>query len=147
MEQHRKTLELYPDHPMTLNFLGAAYMRNGKYEEGIALLRKAESLTKGKSPFTLGNLGYAYAVSGKREKAQEILDEALERSKRGYFSPHFIAVLYTGLGDKDKALHWLEKAYEERDPRLYAIKVIPVLNSLHSDPRFTVLLKKMGLED
>ena len=121
-------------------------MRNGKYEEGIALLRKAESLTKGKSPFTLGNLGYAYAVSGKREKAKEILDEALERSERGHFSPVFIAVIYTGLDDKDKVFQWLAKAYEERDPTLFPVKTIPSFRSLHSDPRFTALLQQMGLE-
>jgi TolB-like protein/Tfp pilus assembly protein PilF len=147
IKQYQKTLELYPDHPIILTFLGSAYMRDGKYEDGIALLKKAVSITKGKSPFTLGILGYAYGVAGKSEKAKEILDEVLERSKRGYFSPQFIAVIYTGLGDKDKAFEWLEKAYEERDPRQFPIKSVAILRSLHSDPRFTVMLKKMGLEE
>ena len=84
---------------------------------------------------------------GKREEAQKILEDVLERYKRGYFSPHFIAVIYAGLGDKDKAFEWLEKAYDERDPRLYPTKVVHRWESLHSDPRWTALLKKMGLEE
>jgi tetratricopeptide (TPR) repeat protein len=147
IEQLQKTLELYPNHVGALMFLGAAYAENGEYEAGIAVLKRAVSITKGESPFALGFLGYAYGLAGKKEEAQEILDKVLERSKRGYFSPHFIAVIYTGLGDKDKAFEWLEKAYEERDPRLYPIKVIPRLESLHSDPRFTALLRRMGLEE
>jgi TolB-like protein/Tfp pilus assembly protein PilF len=147
IEQLQKTLELYPNHVGALMFLGAAYAENGEYEAGIVVLEKVVNLTKGKSPFALGFLGYAYGLAGKKEEAQEILDKVLERSKRGYFSPHFIAVIYTALGDKDKAFEWLEKAHEERDPRLYPIKVIPRLESLHSDPRFTALLKKMGLEE
>jgi hypothetical protein len=86
-------------------------------------------------------------VAGKREKAQEIIYEMLERSKRGSFAPNPIAGIYTGLGDKDKAFELLEKAYEERHPSLYALKSIPKFRSLHSDPRFTELLKKMGLEE
>jgi TolB-like protein/Tfp pilus assembly protein PilF len=147
IKQFRKTLELYPNHPSALIFLGSAYVQKGKYEEGIASLKRAVNLTRRKSPFALGILGYAYGVAGKREEAQEILDEVLERSKRGYFSPHFIGLIYAGLGDKDKAFEWLEKAVEERDPRIWPIKAISNLRSLHSDPRFNALLKKMGLEE
>jgi TolB-like protein/Flp pilus assembly protein TadD len=147
MEQYHKTLELYPNHPMVLAFLGSAYMRNGKHKDGIALIEKAESITKGKSPFTLGILGYAYGVAGKREEAQEILDEVIERSRQEYFSPLFIAIIYTGMGNKDKAFEWVDKAYKDRDPTLYPLKTVAILGSLHSDPRFTVMLKKMGLEE
>jgi tetratricopeptide (TPR) repeat protein len=147
IKQLQMTLELYPNHALTLNWLGVAYVEKGEYEDGIALINEAVRLTGRRSPFTLGLLGYAYGVAGKREEAQEILDEVLERSKRGYFSPHFIAVIYAGMGDKDKAFEWLERAYDEGDPRLYPVKVIPRLRSLHSDPRFTALLEKMGLEE
>ena len=147
IRQLQKTLELYPNHPITLMFLGGVYVDKGKYEDGIPLLKRAVSLTRGKSPLVLGFLGYAYGVADKKGEAQEILDKALERRERGYFSPHCIALIYTGLGDKDKAFQWLEKAYQERDPTQYPIKVITMLRSLHSDPRWTALLKKMGLED
>jgi len=147
IKQLRKTLELYPNHPITLMFLGNAYVDNGNYEDGIALLEKAVSLTRRKAPIALGNLGYAYGVAGKREKAQEILDEVLERSKQGPFAPDPMAGIYTGLGDKDKAFEWLEKSYEERHPTLHGLKTIPRFRSLHSDSRFTALLKKMGLEE
>jgi len=146
-KQLKKTLELYPNHPIAVMHLGSAYVNKGNYEEGIALLEKAVNLTRRNAPIALGYLGYAYGVAGKREKAQEILYEVLERSKRGSFAPNPIAGIYTGLGDKDKAFELLEKAYEERHPSLYPLKTIPKFRSLHSDPRFTALLKKMGLEE
>ncbi|MBW2027980.1 MAG: tetratricopeptide repeat protein [Deltaproteobacteria bacterium] len=147
IKQNRNALDLYPGNPVSMTFLGKTNVEKGNYAEGIALLNKAASITRGKSPFALGTLGWAYGVAGKREEAQEILDEVLERSKKGYFSPNFIAQIYTGLGNKDKALEWLEKACEERDPTLFPLKTLIHYRSLHSDPRFTALLKKMGLED
>jgi adenylate cyclase len=146
MKQYQKALDLYPKNPIAMAFLGDTYVQNGKYEDGITLLEKAVSITRGKNPFILGKLGYLYGVVGKREKAQEILDEVLQRSKKGYLSPMMVGSIYTGLGDKEKAFEWLEKAYEERDPRAYPIKTVASYRSLHSDPRFTALLKKMGLE-
>jgi tetratricopeptide (TPR) repeat protein len=138
---------MYPNHPIALAFLGNIYVENEQYGDGIALLEKAVSTTRVKSPFTLGILGYAYGLAGKREEAQEILAEVIERSKRGYFSPSFISIIYTGLGDKDGAFEWLEKAYVRRDPRLYPLKVVQHWKRLHSDPRFIALLQKMGLEE
>jgi len=146
IRQLEKALELYPNHPLALVFLGLAYLENGQYEKGIALTDRAVSLTGRKNTYLLAFLGYAYGVAGRRKEAQEILDEVLERSKQGYVSPHLIGVIYTGLGDKDKAFEWLDKAVEQRDPIHYTIKVVPMFRSLHSDPRWAVLLKKMGLE-
>ena len=142
----KKTLEMYPNHPIVLVFLGSAYTDNGDYDNGVATLEKAVMRTKRKSPFALGILGYTYGITGKITAAQEILNEALLRSKKGHFSPHFIALIYTGIGDKDKAFEWLERAYKNRDPRIYPIKTIANLRSLHSDPRWSALMKKMGLE-
>lgn len=147
INQLEKNLELYPNHPFTLLLLGNAYANKGKYEDGITVLEKAVNLTKRKVPLALGILGYAYGVAGKREKAQEILYEMLEKSKRVYFSPHSIALTYMGLGNKDKTFEWLEKTCEDRHSAQYSIKTIPNFLSLHSDPRFTALLKKMGLEE
>jgi TolB-like protein/Tfp pilus assembly protein PilF len=148
IEQFHQTIEMYPNHSPTIMFLGLSHVAKSKYEEGIELLQKSVRLTKGKSPLTLGFLGYSYGVAGKTEEAQEILDEVLERREEGYFSPFFIAVICTGLGDKDKAFEWLEKGYEERDPRQYAIKARKRLfRDLESDPRWTALLMRMGLEE
>jgi hypothetical protein len=59
--------------------------------------------------------------------------------------PETIATVYAGLGDRDKAFEWLEKAYQERSPRLTWLKVEPMLDSIRSDPRYADLLRRMGL--
>ena len=147
IKQFEKTLELYPDNPIVLAMLGAVYNQNGRYEDSIAVLKKAMSITSGKNPFVLGTLGLTYGLAGKRKEAQGILDEVLERSKKGYFSPLWISLIYIGLDDRDKAFEWLERAYEERDPTIWPIKVVTNFRSLHSDPRWNALMKKMGLEE
>jgi hypothetical protein len=91
-------------------------------------------------------LGYTYGVSGKREDAQRILDQLMEMSKRFYVPRTFIAAVYVGLGDKDQAFQWLEKAYSERDDLLY-LKVAPPWSRLESDPRFTSLVRRVGLPE
>ena len=100
-----------------------------------------------KDPVNTAKLGCLYGKAGKREEAQEILDDFLERSKRGYFSPYLIASVYASLGEKDKVFVWLEKALEKRDPNNWYIKVEPMFDDLHSDPRWTELMEKMGLAD
>ena len=104
-------------------------------------------ITKRNSPFALGGLGCAYGMAGEKEKAQTILNEALERSKQDYFSPCFIAVIYMGLNDKDNAFKWLEKGYADRDPAQCNINCGALFSSLRPDPRWHVLMRKMGFEE
>jgi len=89
-------------------------------------------------------LGHAYAASGKKAEAQRILGE-LDQQKQRYVSPYTIATIYAGLGEKDQAFKWLEKAFEERDIWLMNLKVDPVLKNLRSDQRFANLLQRIGL--
>ena len=88
----------------------------------------------------------SFALSGNREKARQALADLRELSKRRYVSPFETAVIYTGLGDKDRALEWLEKAYEDRSFGLTRLKVDPRFDPLRADPRFAGLLRRMGLE-
>lgn len=147
IEQYYRTLELYPNHPIVLSFIGFVYILTDKIEDGVALLEKAVSITKRNSPFALGGLGCAYGIAGERQKAHAILNEVLERSKQGYFSPFFIGIIYMGLDDKDNAFKWIDKGFDARDPILFPIKCGHLVKSLQSDPRWTELMKKMGLED
>jgi len=94
---------------------------------------------------SLGSLGHAHAVSGNREKARQALSDVLELSKRRYVSPFATAVIYTGLGDKERALEWLERALDDRSLEMIFLKVDPRFDRLHADPRFANLLRRMGL--
>jgi tetratricopeptide (TPR) repeat protein len=145
IEAWRKTLELDPNSFYAHSYLGMAYEAQGMYEQAIAEHQKAVA-SSGGVILTRAWLGHAYALSGKRAEAQKILDELHKLSKQRYVSPFQTAIIYTGLGKKDQAFAWLEKAYEERDSALNHVKVEPRFDGLRSDPRFTALLKKMGLE-
>ena len=79
-------------------------------------------------------------------KAGAVLEELQELSKQRYIPPVTIALVYNGLGKRNEALLWLEKAYEERDVRLTLLKVDPKWDSFRSDPRFLSILKRIGLQ-
>jgi eukaryotic-like serine/threonine-protein kinase len=143
IEQLRKTLDMDSSFAPAYRDLGLVYTQKGMYGEAIAAFQKAISLEKDNT-FSLMGLGYTYGVSGKREDAQRILDQLIETSKRFYVPPTYIAAVYVGLGDKDQAFQWLEKAYTERDDLLY-LKVAPPWRSLGSDARFASLVRRVGL--
>ena len=94
----------------------------------------------------MGLLGFAYAKSGQRATAVNMLRELEERSKQSYVPKTSIAAIYAALGEIDKAFEWYEKAYKERDQTLFYLERTPDLEIFYSDPRYTALRKKMGLE-
>jgi Flp pilus assembly protein TadD len=121
-----------------------AYEQKGMYAEAVAELQKAVNVSPG-SPFALGSLGHAYAVSGDREKARQVLSDLRELSRRRYVSPFDTAVIYAGMDDEDRAVEWLEKAFDDRSLEMIFLKVDPRFDSLRADPRFVNLLRRMGL--
>jgi tetratricopeptide (TPR) repeat protein len=121
-------------------------LQQSKYEQAIEQLQKAKALDD--DPARKGRfawLAYAYAVSGNRDEAQKMLDELKGIAKQRFISPDNFALIYTGLGDRDQAFAWLEKAYDEHDRSLLQLKSSPWFESLRSDPRFTDLLQRIGL--
>jgi len=145
IEQAKKTLELDPGFEPVRLWLARAYMGLGRYPEALAELENLKtSAGAGASRDAL--LGYAYAMSGRRADALRMLAELDERSKREYVPASTRALIYIGLGDKDQAFVWLDRAYDERDWRLRELKTQPMFDSLRSDERFTRLLKRMRLE-
>ena len=115
------------------------------YDEAIVEVQKAIEL-QGRKPNTIAKLGYIYALAERRDEARKVLDNLLELSKQEHVSSFYAALVYTCLGQKDQAFEWLEKAYEEREGLLTQLKVFPLFDSVHSDPRYKALLKKMNLE-
>lgn len=141
IEQCQRTLEMEPSYEEARIYLAWIYVQKGMYEEAIAQYQKL----KGDIPDVLAMLGAAYAVSGQRGKARDVLAKLKEISQRRYVPPVFVAAIYTGLGDKDQAFAWLEKAYEDRDESFVGLKVLPLFDLLRSDQRFADLLRRMGL--
>ena len=91
-------------------------------------------------------LGLIQGLAGRKDETKKIYDEMLEASKRTPVSPYYLAILSVGLGDFDQAMHYFERAYEERDGILIYLPVDPVAESIWADPRFVTLVHKMGLE-
>jgi tetratricopeptide (TPR) repeat protein len=145
IEQIRKTLEMDPNFIPGHWYLGMSYTYKAMYPEAIAEFQKALELS-GASPGVLGLLGNAYALAGNRENAHRALADLHELSKRHYVAPINTALIYTGLGDKERAFEWLEKALEDRSRLVIFLKVEPEYDPLRSDPRFTNLLRRIGLE-
>ena len=83
-------------------------------------------------------------AAGKREEALNILRDLQDQRNREYISPYFVALIYAGLGEKERALEWLQKAYEDRSAIMTWLRVEPKLDSLRSDPRFNELERHVG---
>jgi tetratricopeptide (TPR) repeat protein len=135
-----KTLELDRSFAVAHMIIGLAYLQKKMYEESISELQKAKN-----HPDSRALLGYAYAVAGKRSKAREILAELEKLSTQKYVASAPVAIIYIGLGEKDQALERLEKAYDEGLWEMGMLKVLPLFDPLRSDPRFTVLLRRVNL--
>jgi len=124
--------------------LGRAYEGKGMYESGIVEMQKAISLSS-ETPGALAALGYAFSAAGNLKRATETADKLKNMSQKGYVPPYDLAVIYAGIGNRDEALQWLQRAYKERCGELLYIKVDPRLGSLHTEPKYLALTKEMGL--
>ena len=143
LDRLQKTLELAPNFWMPHLFASGAYLEKGMFAEAIAEARKSIALP-GSSTYAIAVESYALARSGQKEEAQRALDKMLEMSKTRFMPPTHIAIAYDGLGDTEKALDWLEKGYEVRDPKMAFLKVDRKLDNLRSEPRFLELMKRMN---
>ncbi len=146
IQQFQKTLELDANFPLVHAHLPAAFEQKGMYAEAIAGFQKGITLRGGTEwSFSMSGLGHVYGVSGKKAEARAVLDELKQRSRQEYVPADSIALVYEGLGEKDQAFTWLEKAYEEHAFKMAWLKVDPQWDSLRSDPRFADLVRRMGL--
>jgi eukaryotic-like serine/threonine-protein kinase len=143
LDASRKSVALNPDNWVGHYFLAVAY--DGLNLEAIPEYQKAVELSQGDTDPTAG-LAHAYASVGQRANVEKILRELLQRSKTQYVSPYMIATIYAGLGDKNKAFEFVEKAYQERSPDIpWFLKADLRIDNLRSDPRFQDLRRRVGL--
>ncbi len=125
-------------------YLGRAYQQRGHLQEAIASFEQAVELSKG-VPAAMSGLAYAYASAGRKREAEEILTKLTKRSAERYIPAYDFAVVYAGLGDREKVFEWLEKAYLERSSWLVHVKWDERFERYRSDPRFTHLLRRIGV--
>lgn len=142
IEHCKKLLDVDPNFFPARRYLGLVYEQKGMYKEAIAEFQQAAKLSG--SPLMMSLLAHAYAASGNRAEAERLLVQ-LGQQKQRYVSPYTVATIYTGLGQKDQAFKWLDKAFEERDIWLMNLRVDPLFKTLRSDRRFSDLLGRIGL--
>src|SRR6059058_2640520 len=141
MVQVRKTLELDPTSTLAHNLLGRCLLGKGDTAGAIAEFQRSKIVVTG--AWYQGLLGYAYAISGDRAKAEQMLRELEAQAKHQYVNSSAFAAIYLGLGEKEKALDWLDKAYENRESACWLLKVDPIYDSVRNEPRFQALVKKV----
>ena len=139
-----RALEFDPVHDRAHATLGWAYLKQGKTDEGLAELERAVSVAPGNTQW-LAQLGHAYALVGRTDQAGEVLQQLEDRARRTYVSPYHLAFVFTGLGDHERAIDLLERAFAERAGAVYGIKGSFLFAPLRAHPRFTALLNKMNL--
>jgi serine/threonine-protein kinase len=143
IESSLKALADLPNLAMAYQALGDAYQQQGRFPEAIAALAKAKDLSSG-DPWMEADLGNAYAAAGKKTEALAVLADLEERATREYISPYFIALIHLGLGENQKALDGLQKAYDDRSALMTWLKVDPKLDRLRSDAQFIELERHVG---
>jgi eukaryotic-like serine/threonine-protein kinase len=145
LEQLQKTREMDPNFAHVHWQIGLVRLRTGELADAAAEFQTAEALSPGITMYK-GGLGHVYARMGRTAEARKLLVELNELSKRRYVSRLDLASIYTGLGEKDHAFASLEKAYQERDPRLILwLNRHPEFDALRSDPRMKDLVRRVGL--
>jgi eukaryotic-like serine/threonine-protein kinase len=146
IEELRRTLdEIDPRFAVIHLFLGMLYEHKGRYDDAIAEFRQWSSLLGGPDAVAGGSQGHTLAVSGRRSDALAELGRLIDLSRRRYVSPYEIALIHIGLGDREKALEWLEKGYDDHAAWMIWLDLDPRFNTLHGEPRYRDLLQKMHL--
>jgi tetratricopeptide (TPR) repeat protein len=144
IERAHRTLELDPHFAPPYLCLGCALQKKGLHAQSLEALRQG-ALLSGNGPRYLAGLGHCCAVAGEAEQARALLAKIEKLLKQRYVSAYDFAVVYAGLGEFDPVFGWLEKAYEERSTWLALVNVDSRFDPFHSDPRFQLLLTRLGL--
>jgi serine/threonine-protein kinase len=144
-EHLRKAVEIAPTIPTTHTRLGSVLLASGMRDQAIAEFQKALDLSGG-HPNVRALLAHAYAVSGRASEARELLRQLMASSEREYVAPIDIARVYLGLGERDSALDWVERAYARPDSSPWPYHLLdPMFDGVRQEPRVAAVLKKMGL--
>jgi len=144
LDQLAKALELDPSYALAHWYRGLAYEQKKMYSEALREMAKAKELLPG-NPAVQADIGHVYAVSGNKSEAERVIAELREESTHRYVNLYELALIYVGLGQRDQAFNWLQKAYQERSDQLVYLKVDPRLDPVRSDSRFADLVRRVGI--
>jgi len=151
IENINKTLKMAPDFWVLRHYRALAYAMQGRHEEAVSELRDLvgspgegplKAGTVEENPEVASSLAFAYANAGKRGEAEAILKRLSTLSEQRYVSGLYFAIIYAGLKDNDRAIEYLNKAFESKHPGLVLIRVEPVFDNLRTDDRFKQLTSR-----
>ena len=120
---------------------GDAYAATRRFDSAAREFAKAREL----SGLMLGDEGYAVARSGRADRAKEFLVRLEERARTAYVDPYDRALVYAGLNDRDSAIQWLQRARDQHSASIIWLRADPMLDAPRGDPRFTMLVRNVGL--
>ncbi|MEO8126005.1 MAG: tetratricopeptide repeat protein [Bryobacteraceae bacterium] len=141
---YKEVLELDPYFYKGFTSMGRAYIQKGMYEEAIVQLQRGRALA-GEVPNILGALGQAFGLGGRVKDARRTLDELTQLSETRFVPCTSLALVHLGLGEKAQALEILEEGCNQRQIVLQSLMVHPAYSDLRGEPRFTAILRKIGL--
>ncbi|HSE33917.1 MAG TPA: protein kinase [Pyrinomonadaceae bacterium] len=144
IDRLQKTLELDPNYYLARTFLAQGYIEKKMFPEAAAEARKAINVSPN-STYAKSLLAYALAKGGKTAEGRAVVEDLVRISNQRYVSGSSVANAFNGLGDRENALAWLERGFQEHDVRLIFLKVDPKWNNLRSEPRFQDLMRRVGL--
>ena len=133
------------EYPSPYVIAGFSFLHKRMFDEAVAEFQKVARLSND-SDYASPLIAYTYAVSRREDKAREIIRNLVKLSQSRYVPPDDIAVIYSGLGDKDRAFEGLNKAYDERSAQLVYLKTNPLFYPLRDDPRYADLVRRIGLD-
>jgi eukaryotic-like serine/threonine-protein kinase len=145
IDQYLKTLEIDPNFLSAHYFLARAYEAKGMHDQAVDEYTKSATAGGDFTSEDMARVKDVYAKTGWKGYLQAVLSHALEREKKGHAQSFLVAAIYARLGERDQTFNYLEKSLQERDFRVTQVEVSFEFDSLHSDPRFVDLMKRIGL--
>src|SRR5438876_6888531 len=139
--QIKKTLDLDSTSTLAGHLLGCCLLWKGDTAGAIAEFQRSKIMVTG--AWYQGLLGYAYAISENRAKAEQILRELEEMATHQYVNSSAFAAIYLGLGEREKALDWLDKSYQDQESACWYLTVDPIYDSVRNELRFQALVQKV----
>jgi tetratricopeptide (TPR) repeat protein len=143
IQENQKSLVAEPQFPDALMNIARVYEQQGRYAQADAILQRALTAAPAE-PAIIAMAGHDDAVSGRPAQARAMVARLQQLSQQRYVSPLYFALVYIGLGERNEAFRWLNKAYDERSDYLVYLRSEPWTDPLRSDPRFTAFINRLG---